>query len=162
MSWSTRIAVVASVAILGALPLGIYVAFMDSDSGLEVPQFGEPTEPKEVADGESGREFIAFLHANEAKKVYINVSTSQAPDDLIDPESSLSASGLVLRDDTNKTNPVQHIRLLKDGRHRYEVHYGAAYGWLLRGYFAVDGLVSARMGLEIRDLVPIDLDDAVN
>jgi hypothetical protein len=32
----------------------------------------------------------------------------------------------------------------------------------LRGYFAVDGLVSARMGLEIRDLVPIDLDDAVN
>jgi hypothetical protein len=162
---ANTIAAVSVVIALLSLAAALYGWLNPRDPN---PQSTVPAYRDEIGQYEAGEKFLKFLDDNAGRKVYIETSLykfevseedHEYSFDIWDASCPRVSEGTPLANDQCEHNVV----LIEDGKSAANTHLiftSGAYNIL--GYFAVQGVVSARMNTIHRVIVPIGYAEAVN
>jgi hypothetical protein len=162
---ANTIAVVSVVIAILSVAAALYAWLNPRDPN---PQSTVPAYRDEIGQYEAGEKFLKFLDDNVGRKVYIETSldrfevseeTNTYSFDIWDASCPHVSEGTPPANEQCEHNVV----LIEDGKSTANTHLIFTSGaYLIRGYFAVQGVVSARMNTIHRVIVPIGYAEAVN
>ena len=133
-----------------------------------VPSLGSPEAPHHIsAHNEARLELFEFLDENQGRLVRLNVTLDEdlRSGVILRDEPSFSGSSFTIPGPECPEVPIENLTGESCVRYDFRLNGAAAegsalfddHGWRLRGYFASDGYVSTRQGIQTYVIYPVSL-----
>lgn len=155
------LAVLSFVAAVIAIIVSVYVWQRPIPADPRaIPTIGSVTEPFVIDKGAGGTEFFEFLDQNAGRKVRIVAYVDELGGVELLNRDGMTATGLIVS--LNGDDGFRDVLNVKGATDGLSALYMESGTWRINGYFANEGLVSARMGVAQRFITAIDIVTAVS